>query len=255
MTKKLKSRLSLTGSAVKSKDNESDYLPRMIVFDLDDCLWTPEMHELYGLPSKPITGNLNPDDGNDEMPRKGRKQPKRGSKTNFTRDDTIGEIGVIGMQCPGSSQTVYLYEGARKALREIGTNPKYKEVLIAVASTSLEPSYSHHCLDHIEILPGVTIRNLLDHDEVGRSGHLTSRKTTHFKALHEESNISYEEMLFFDDCNWGDHVKDLEDAYGVTGQRTPNGLQMEEFYAGLEKYRKKIQAREKKSGIDNSEFC
>jgi len=256
MTKKLKSLLSFSGSNIESNEHKSDYLPSMIVFDLDDCLWTPEMHELYGLPSKPINGNLNPnlqDDIND-IPRKGR-QPKRSSKSNYTDEDIIEEIGVIGMQVPGSSQAVYLYEGARKALREIGTDPKYKNVLIAVASTSLEPSYSHHCIDHIEIFPRVTIRDILDHDEVGRSGHLTSRKTTHFKALHEESNVPYEEMLFFDDCNWGDHVKDLEDAYGVTGQRTPYGLRMEEFYAGLEKYKKKIQSEEKRKGIDNNEFC
>ena len=48
----------------------------MIVFDLDDCLWTPEMHELYGMPSKPVRGNLNPDD-EDDSSRHERNQPKR----------------------------------------------------------------------------------------------------------------------------------------------------------------------------------
>lgn len=34
-------------------------LPRMIVFDLGDCLWSPEMHELDSKPCIPITGVLN----------------------------------------------------------------------------------------------------------------------------------------------------------------------------------------------------
>lgn len=251
----------MCGRLANSKEQKPDYLPSMIVFDLDDCLWTPEMHELDGMPSKPVSGNLNPDDDEndkDEKISKGkRKQSKRSTKCGTTdchNDDALIEIGVIGMQVPGSSQIVYLYEGARKTLREIGSNPKFKNVLIAVASTSLEPSYSHHCLDYIEVFPRVTVRDLIDYDEIGRTGHLNSRKTTHFKLLQEDSNVPYEEMLFFDDCNWGDHVKDLEDTFGVIGQQTPNGLQMEEFYTGLEKYRKRILNREK-SRSERSEFC
>ena len=33
----------------------------MIVFDLDDCLWSPEMYTLYAKPSLPVEGDLNPD--------------------------------------------------------------------------------------------------------------------------------------------------------------------------------------------------
>ena len=33
-------------------------LPKMVVFDLDDCLWHPEMHELSGCPKKPVIGDL-----------------------------------------------------------------------------------------------------------------------------------------------------------------------------------------------------
>ena len=42
--------------------------------------------------------------------------------------------------------------------------------------------------------------------------------------------------LFFDDCNWGDHCDVVGRAFGVVGQRTPNGLQKEEWEAALEKY-------------------
>ena len=239
------------------EENEGIILPSMIVFDLDDCLWTPEMHELYDMPAIPVRGNLNPlansassesstddqdDSGKRKKKRRSKKQPKRATKNkikNSTDIDTNEEVGVIGLRVPGTSQTVYLYDGARQALREIALNKakQYKNTLIAVASTSLQPSYSRQCIQNIEIIPGVSIDDLLDCSEIGRSGHLTSRKTTHFQSLHKKTKVPFDQMLFFDDCNWDDHVKDLEDTYGVIGQRTPCGLQIDEFYNGLEKYR------------------
>lgn len=72
---------------------------------------------------------------------------------------------------------------------------------------------------------------------------MTSRKTTHFRALHEESGVPYNEMLFFDDCNWGDHCADVTANFGVISQRTPRGMQLSEFHQGMEKYRKVAMAR------------
>ena len=114
---------------------ESDpYLPTMIVFDLDDCLWSPEMYTLYRKPSIPISGNLNP-------------------------GGEVEEEGIIGMQVPGGP-TVKLFEGARRALREIALDPKYKGVIVAAASSSEEPTFSHSCLEGIEVLPGLTMRDM-----------------------------------------------------------------------------------------------
>ena len=186
-------------------------LPKLIVFDLDDCLWTPEMHELYGLPSIPIQGLLIPDDP---------KQPLR---------------GTIGLKVPNSHQVVELYPGARQTLYTLATDPRYSSVELAVASSSLEPSYSHACLEAIEILPGRTLRNLFAYDQIGRTGVLSPSKKAHFRELRRESGVAYEEMLFFDDCNWGDHVGDLEDM-GVTGIRTPEGLRFDDFEKGLKLY-------------------
>lgn len=33
-------------------------LPLLVVFDLDSCLWTPEMFELRGSPTEPVKGEL-----------------------------------------------------------------------------------------------------------------------------------------------------------------------------------------------------
>jgi len=197
-----------------------DSLPAMIVFDLDDCLWTPEMHELSGMPSVPVEGPLDPDDvAHSPLGTVGLSVPKRKSRGHGNR-----------------SETVRLYDGARRALRTLATDPAYRDIVLAVASSSLEPSYSRACLRSLEVVPGVTVRDMLTYDQIGRTGVLSSSKLTHFRELQKDSGVPYDEMLFYDDCNWGDHVGDLE-ALGVTGQRTPNGLQFEEFELGLEKYK------------------
>jgi hypothetical protein len=115
-----------------NNNNNNRILPSLIVFDLDDCLWRPEMHELSGLPEIPVHGDL----GN-------------------------GETGVVGLKVPRYGDTVTLFEGARRVLHELATNPIYKGLPLATASSSLEPSYSYACLDGIEILPRVTMGDLM----------------------------------------------------------------------------------------------
>lgn len=163
-------------------------LPTLIVFDLDDCLWTPEMHELSGLPSIPIEGPLDPVNiESSTLGTVGMKVPsrKRGRGGGFDWGGYNDE-----------EEVVELYSGARQVLRELATNSKYKDVQISVASTSLEPSYSRACLNGIEIIDGLTMRDMISYAQIGRSGQLTSRKTSHFQLIQEESGVAYEEMLF-----------------------------------------------------------
>ena len=91
--------------------------------------------------------------------------------------------------------------------------------------------------------------------------------------MHAESGVPYNEMLFFDDCNWGDHCSgeffcgvtllylhqillnifltfesfshytDVTATFGVVSQRTPRGMQIDEFHAGLEKYKNEAKQR------------
>lgn len=216
--------------ALSTAAKSLNLLPSLIVFDLDDCLWTPEMHELSGMPSKPVDGPLDPNDPADSplgTIGMGVPRGKRGGWGSFNDEDEVVE----------------LYHGARLALRELITDPKYRDVQIGVASTSLEPSYSRACINGIEITEGIYMKDIISYTQIGRSGKLTSRKTSHFKLIHEESGVPYEDMLFYDDCNWGDHVGDLNSAFGVIGIRTPNGLQLEEFREGLEKFRREKMKR------------
>ena len=225
------SAFTAAASSSSCNSNSDEDLPSMIVFDLDDCLWTPEMHELSGMPSIPVEGPLDPSDNNSQLGTVGMKVPSR-RRVNKKGFDWGG-------YAHDGEEVVELYPGARLVLRELATNPRYAGVKIAVASSSLEPSYSRACINGIEIVDGVTMKDMISYSQIGREGQLTSRKTSHFKLIHEQSGIPYDEMLFFDDCNWGDHVGDLESAFGVAGIRTPHGLQLDEFRRGLEKYKKR----------------
>lgn len=151
-----------------------------------------------------------------------------------------GQRGVVGLRVPHCryKTTVQLYPGALATLQALATDPIYHGIVLAAASTSLEPEYSMACLEQLEVLPGLCVSDMLSYHQIGRTGHLTSDKRTHFQFLHQDSRIPFNEMLFFDDCNWGDHVEIVRRAYGVIGQRTPAGLQFHEFEQALERYRK-----------------
>lgn len=172
------------GGAAACSTSSKPVLPTLIVFDLDDCLWTPEMHELSGMPSVPVEGPLDPNDCDSELGTVGMKVPSR-------------RRGGGGFDWGESDEMVELYPGARAVLRELATDPQYGGVKIAVASTSLEPSYSRACIEGIEIVDGVTMRDMISHSQIGREGRLTSRKTSHFRLIREESGVPYDEMLFF----------------------------------------------------------
>ena len=186
-----------------------DAFPRLVVLDLDACLWDPEVHLLDGKPSTPVHGDL----GN-------------------------GMRGVVGAS--NGTQTVTLHPGGLEALRQLRTMPHVK---VAAASSSLIPEYSYGCLNLLEVEPGVTAMSCFHYHQIGREGKLSKRKTDHFALLREESGVEYGDMLFFDDCGWGDHVADLRDTFGVCGWRTPKGMQVSDWVEGLKHY-----AAEKKKG-------
>jgi hypothetical protein len=144
------------------------YLPTMIVFDLDDCLWYPEMHELYSKPTRPVQGILNPHvlltTDQDEQTQK--DDTTTTTNINIPAAASAGGgvvvTGVVGL-ANDHGDIVRLYDGARRVLWELATQPIYKDnMIVAVASSSLEPSYSYACLDAIEVAPnGITMRDLI----------------------------------------------------------------------------------------------
>ena len=211
--------------------------PKLVVFDLDDCTWSPETCFLSNTPNK------------------------NKLKTGPLLDQGTG---IIAVHCGNNYLSVH--PGAMKAFQEIYKNEKYPNMRLALASSASNyggrgsgcpADIGFQALEILEILPGVTIRNVLDnswknhenysniikndfHCLIGNSGILTEDKSrSHFPLLRKNLNIEYEDMLFFDDSNWTNHCKLVSQKCGVVCQRTPNGCQVEEWEKGLENWRRK----------------
>ena len=88
-------------------------LPRALVFDLDGCLWAPEMYELWGRGGAPFTLTKN---GN-------------------LKDRGGEEVGLLG--------------DVRNIMLELKTDEKWKDTVIGVASTCDEPSWAQECIEKV----------------------------------------------------------------------------------------------------------
>lgn len=128
---------------------------------------------------------------------------------------------------------------------------------VAVASsadTPLAVRIGRSALEFLEVVPGVTVREVLGMGwpegfkgnlQIGRTPPLSSNKAaTHFPVLRRETGIPFDRMLFFDDCNWDDHCgavargcKEGASGLGPVTARTPQGLGLTDWQRGLEQYR------------------
>ena len=209
----------------------------MIVFDLDDCLWTPEMYTLNEKPS---------------IPKLNTNGLVMGCR--FRRGDPLLACSLVLGRC---SNTCILSEkpptkvraSTRASLVEdflsrTSLNLKLRlsslgaDVKLALASSSEEPTFSDSCLE-IEIVEGCSMRSLFNDAslrQIGRRGNLSSNKITHFTQLQKATGVDLSHSLFFDDCNWGDHCAVVANEFNVVTQKTPNGLQWSEFTAALAKF-------------------
>lgn len=198
--------------------------PELCVFDLDACLWDKEMFEMTAVPTEAdvVLGDLN----------------GRGT-------------GVIGVM--SGRDRISLHSGALFALQE-HADGKYPGMRIALASSANTPfavQIGRKALTMLEVLPNLSVWELLTRDwdgadvnQIGRQPPLSPDKSrTHFPRLREATRVRYDRMLFFDDCNWGNHCAAVEAACkepdtgrGVVTMRTPLGLGVTEFLAGIDAY-------------------
>lgn len=73
--------------------------------------------------------------------------------------------------------------------------------------------------------PGVKVDDVVSYREI-----YPENKSKHFKKLHKDSGVAYRDMLFFDDCNWGDNCRDVQWACpGVVAVKTPHGLRPQDW--------------------------
>ena len=182
--------------------------PHLIVFDLDACLWTPEMYEL---PRSPTTYC-------------------------HKRDGVAVGRGDRG------HGVVKLYDGAKDVLQRFvpGSSNHDAELAaakVAVASSTTEPDYAATCLAELRVHakehPDVVVADLVHFRQI----YPGSKGRQHFPALLAETGIPFEGMLFFDDCTYSDNCGEVARMCpGAACARTPHGMTAAIFDAALEAF-------------------
>ena len=167
-------------------------VPKLIVFDLDACLWLPEMFELEARPS--------------------------------SYDAALGGVRA-------GPDVVRLLPGAHKVLQLVlAQHERFCETRFAAASSTTDPAAAKRCLELLRVDATTTLDTLLSFREI----YPGSKGRQHFPALKEQSGLSYDQMLFLDDCTFGDNCGDVaRQCPGTVCVRTPQGLDEERFEAGL----------------------
>ncbi|KAL1504426.1 hypothetical protein AB1Y20_010832 [Prymnesium parvum] len=134
-------------------------LPKVVVFDLDGCLWSPDMYMLWG-----------------------------GGAPFTPRAD--GDLS------DASGRRVHLLGDVRRILFELKAEERWQGVVVAVASRTDEPAWARECMQKFEVGPrgsGVFLADCIAVEEISKGN-----KQKHFKRIAETTGVRLEEMLFFD---------------------------------------------------------
>ena len=121
-------------------------VPKLLIFDLDACLWSPEMFELRAAPT--------------------------------SYDADAGGVRA-------GTEVVRLFPGALSVLRRLITDPALNSIKVAVASSTTEPAWANRCLDVLMVneAENSTIGGLVDFRQIcARSGARTARQVCSSRA-------------------------------------------------------------------------
>lgn len=132
---------------------------KLIAFDLDGTIWSPEMYQLWGggAPFKPA------ENGQDLIDSKG------------------CNVRLLGI--------------SSELLHDIKHHVDLSHIKVAWVSCCDEPEWAHECLELFESHPSRLPIGKIAHS----SQIYSANKQVHFKTLHEEfPDIEFHEMLFFD---------------------------------------------------------
>mmetsp|Transcript_9671 Transcript_9671/g.28925 ORF Transcript_9671/g.28925 Transcript_9671/m.28925 type:complete len:235 (-) Transcript_9671:2-706(-) len=138
--------------------NNEPARPKCVVFDLDGCLWEPEMFMMSWSGGAPFTA-----DG----------------------DDMVAVSG----------ERVRLLGAVREVCAELRTDA-WAGVRVGISSRTDEPAWARELLEKFRIDDGgdgFALKDLFDVVEISKES-----KTAHFRRIAESQGVDLEDMLFFD---------------------------------------------------------
>jgi magnesium-dependent phosphatase 1 len=170
----------------------------------------------------------------------------------------VGDLNGRGRGVAGvysGPHKISLHPGSLRALQDHadGRHGAMKVCFASSADTPFAEQIGRASLKLLEVLPGLTVWDLVvgrdwngtDVNQIGRQPPLLSsdKAASHFPRIWELTGVRYDRMLFFDDCNWGDHCgrvasrcREPDTRTGPAVMRTPHGLGVKEWEAGLRAY-------------------
>ncbi len=154
------SRSISTSTTLHGLDYASMRLPKLIAFDLDGTVWTPDMYQLWG-GGPPFKHHSN---GKDLIDRAG---------------TSVRLLGITA-----------------QILADIHSNEHFrnKATKIAWVSCTDEPEWADECLAKFKTAHGLPLNAVVDSSEIYKSN-----KQSHFRNLQRKyPDIAFEDMLFFD---------------------------------------------------------
>eukprot|EP00667_Euglena_gracilis_P023758 EG_transcript_26989 len=123
---------------------------------------------------------------------------------------------------------VYLMGDARRILHTLKTAPEWADTKVAYCSGTDEPGWARELMRKIDVGDGITLEEVADYMQI-RKG----TKDSLFRAIQEQSDVPFEEMLFFD--NETPNIRSVA-PLGVTTIYCPKGLTADVWDRGLQEF-------------------
>jgi magnesium-dependent phosphatase 1 len=176
-------------------------LPRIVVFDLDNTLWTPELYQIR------------------------RREPPRVNEDVRLFPDAVRVLEWWLSRRRQSQSHSLREDGAMMGQRQLPA--------LGIASRTSKTAWAEHLLDAFAVGDGgggaVPMRSLFEHVQIR-----TGSKTAHLARIRDESGAQLREMLFVDDdvrMNLGEVSR-----MGVLCCHTPRGITVEHLVRSLQRY-------------------
>ena len=190
---------SLKQASRQGAVDEADGIPKptLIVFDLDGCLWSPEMYELLW--------------------------QGRGAGSPFT------PIGKNEMQS-NSGTVVQLLGDVANVLQELHSHPKWNYTQVGISSRTDEPSWAMELLQKFQLPKSKVPLQTVFKGPIEIS---YDSKTKHFERICKSTGVPFEEILFFD--NEFGNCKSVS-RQGVSVCHCPDGVTRKAFDLAVESF-------------------
>jgi len=187
-----RARRNARGGATR-RAGKSGKRPRCVVFDLDGCLWSPEMYQLeWDRGGAPFTAEPADTDG--------ALRDRRGTR-------------------------VQLHSGVRSAMTELVEDPKWDGVVVAVASCCDVPSWARELLSKFDLGGGRRLSDIVTVCEIHGGN-----KKGHFRQIASATGCDLGDMIFFDNEPY--NCQDVA-SLGVTSVYCPEGVTETAWRRGL----------------------